>query len=139
MIDKLVQTPKYDSKNSQELSALCYIVLNELGFSSGGFVLTESSRDPQHTLRVSRCIIVKCKICNLCTPTALHIFKNRRLQIFENKMKEAMLTYELHIQSTRNLKKEVTDAEVKQMMDYLQIRVINRPQQCGTQYILTVI
>ncbi|XP_045784758.1 uncharacterized protein LOC123880605 [Maniola jurtina] len=95
MIDKLVQIPKFVGRNSNDLSGIGYIAMDDLGSASTSFILTESPKDPD---------------------------PQKTLRTWENKVKEAKLTYEMTIWSAQNPDREMTDAELQDMVDRLQIR-----------------
>ncbi|XP_069365126.1 uncharacterized protein [Maniola hyperantus] len=106
MIDKLVQIPKFVGRNN-DLSGIGYIVMDDLGSASTSFILTESPKDPD---------------------------PQKTLRIWENKVKEARLTYEMMIWSARNHYKEMTNAELQQMVEHLQIRARSNADQAAIEH-----
>lgn len=57
MIERLVMFPKLKDK-SKELAALLFVLVDEVGSSITGFSLSETSKDSQGGLKVSRHIIL---------------------------------------------------------------------------------
>lgn len=53
MIDKMIQTTKFD-KHNRDITGLAYVMVDDVGSSYASFVLSESAKDPnsQHTLKV---------------------------------------------------------------------------------------
>ena len=58
MIDKMIQTTKFD-KHNRDLTGLAYVMVDDVGSSYASFILSESAKDPNpsHTLKVCTFII----------------------------------------------------------------------------------
>ncbi|CAH0716537.1 unnamed protein product, partial [Brenthis ino] len=94
MIDKLVQISKFD-KHNRDLTGLAYIMVDDVGSSYASFILSETPKDPNPQLT---------------------------LKTWENKVKEAKLTYELTVWVARNPNRDITRQEVDSNAEYTRTR-----------------
>ncbi|CAH2103332.1 unnamed protein product [Euphydryas editha] len=91
MLDKMVQIPKFVSKNNRDLSSLLYVLVDDLGSAYTSFALSEMTKDPNPQLT---------------------------LKTMENKFKAAKLTYELMTLIAHNPNKELSKADVMNVAEY---------------------
>lgn len=126
MIDKLVQITKYD-KHNRDLTGLAYVMVDDVGSSYASFILSETPKDPNPQLTLKVYIFVN--FFDKLNSSILEYFRVSTiitillLQTWENKVKEAKLTYELTVWVARNPNRDVTRQDVDLTAEHTNIRV----------------
>ncbi|XP_059059824.1 uncharacterized protein LOC131853048 [Achroia grisella] len=90
MVEKLVHFPKYN-RNTKEISALIFVILDECGSATHAFSLSESTKEP---------IIIG------------------YLKTWDQKIKEAKLTYDLGVWFAKNPSRDLSEVEMDSSSDY---------------------
>ncbi|XP_075990993.1 uncharacterized protein LOC142986394 isoform X2 [Anticarsia gemmatalis] len=104
MIDKLVIFPKY-SRGGKDLTSIIFVVLDDVGSSFFTFALSESSKE-----------------ANAST-----------LKMWEQKLREAKLTYELAVWFARNPSRDLSEIDMDSSSDYaISIPTASKPGQKQT-------
>ncbi|XP_022832523.1 uncharacterized protein LOC111360675 [Spodoptera litura] len=100
-LERLFTYPKISQRNPKEIANLVFVAVDEVGSSLVAFSLSESSKDP----------------------SAQGTLKN-----WEQKIREARLTYDLAVWFTRNPSRDLTEMDVDSSSDYgLSIPSASRP------------
>ncbi|XP_052752715.1 uncharacterized protein LOC113520702 isoform X2 [Galleria mellonella] len=90
MVDKLLHFPKCN-RNSKEISALIFVMLDDVGSATHAFSLSETNKDPN---------------------------SQGGLKLWEQKVKEAKLTYELGVWFAKNPSRDLSEVEMDSSSDY---------------------
>ncbi|KAM3968400.1 LOW QUALITY PROTEIN: uncharacterized protein ACR2FA_012410 [Aphomia sociella] len=90
MVDKLLHFAKY-SRNSKDISALIFVMLDDVGSATHAFSLSETNKDPN---------------------------SQGGLKLWEQKVKEAKLTYELGVWFAKNPSRDLSEVEMDSSSDY---------------------
>ncbi|CAK1588371.1 unnamed protein product [Parnassius mnemosyne] len=105
MVDKMHHFPKFS--RSKELVALIFVVVDDVSSSYHCFTLSESSKEEKH---------------------------HGPIKMWEHKVKEAKLTYELGVWFTRNPSRDLSEVEMDSSSDYaLSFGSSTRPGKAGSE------
>ncbi|CAG9781805.1 unnamed protein product [Diatraea saccharalis] len=92
MVDKMQHFPKYTSRpNSKEISGLLFVILDDVGTAYQIFALSESAKDTN---------------------------PHATLKLWDQKLKEAKLTYELGVWFAKNPSRDLSEVEMDSSSDY---------------------
>lgn len=89
MVDKIVPFPKYNPRTTKDLLSLVYVVVDEVGSAYNAFALSEPSKESGGSLR-----------------------------LWEQKVREARLTYDLSVWYARNPSRDISEMEMDSSSDY---------------------
>ncbi|CAG4961977.1 unnamed protein product [Parnassius apollo] len=110
MVDKMHHFPKFS--RSKELVALIFVVLDDVSSSYHCFTLSESCKEEKHH-----------------GPIKVSV-----LQMWEHKVKEAKLSYELAVWFARNPSRDLSEVEMDSSSDYaLSFGSSTRPGKAGSE------
>ncbi|XP_061706336.1 uncharacterized protein LOC133517165 isoform X1 [Cydia pomonella] len=91
MVDRMIHFPRYSTRNPRELASLIFVMVDEVGSSYHSFSLSEPAKDPN---------------------------PQGTLKIWEQKLREARLTYDLGVWFARNPSRDLSEVDVDSSSDY---------------------
>ncbi|KAL0902633.1 hypothetical protein ABMA27_000460 [Loxostege sticticalis] len=92
MIDKMMHFPKYQSRpNGRDIIGLLFVVVDDVGTAYQSFVLTETAKDTN---------------------------PHATLKLWEQKLREARLSYELGVWFAKNPSRDISEVDMDSSSDY---------------------
>ncbi|XP_049885901.1 pleckstrin homology domain-containing family G member 5 isoform X3 [Pectinophora gossypiella] len=91
MVEKMICFPKSHPRNAKEVVSLSFVIVDEVGSSHNGFTFYETSKDPS---------------------------SQSSLRLWEQKIREARLTYDLGVWFAKNPSRDLSEVEMDSSSEY---------------------